>query len=279
LFWVEADTSEAFVLNTTTLARRDLFPALRTPFRPDGDLLLNKFGSSLTTFNTCTLSATCPTFTALSPALTTGGDFQIDKVLHRVFYVDLDFPAFVYASPLTAWNAQIFLSLPISYSTAGLLGVMGGNLYGYAYPVTTTSPLAFWRASIAQATATASILSTQIPGNNFLQVAATSTTIFLFTSTNVILQFPPNGSGMSTPATYYTPGVPGALAADENFVYWTDPSIGNVYRCPVAACTGPQVEIIATGQTGDANLVQDATALYWQVSGLQDQNQIVRLAK
>jgi hypothetical protein len=76
-----------------------------------------------------------------------------------------------------------------------------------------------------------------IPGvDASFPVSANSTKIFLFTSSNTILSFPPNGSGAATPTLYFNAAAFGGMVADDNFVYWTDSTLGNVYRCPASAC-------------------------------------------
>jgi hypothetical protein len=283
IFWTEGDTSQIMLLNTATLARRVLNPSgLRLAYRPDGDIFLSKFGSSFTTFNTCTLSATCPTSVALSDANTTGGDFQIDKATQRLFYTDFSFPDSVQTAPMTPpWRPAGFMTLPVGNMTAGIITLTGGFLYGTALPVTATGTGIFWRSSTTPATNTAAILSTQIPigGPALPQVGVTSNRIFFFTSTNVILSFPLNGSGSAPPTTYFNPGAFGGFAVDETFVYWTDFAIGTVSRCPVAGCTAAQVEIIASGQPSAVSLVQDARALYWGQAQQVGMHQLMRWAK
>jgi len=286
LYWTEADTNVLFVLNTSTLTLTPMTTNFqRTAYRPDGNTLVSKFGSSFTTFNTCTVSTKCATLTMFSPANTTGGDFQIDESAQRLFYTDLNFPDMVQATPLTSFTPAPFLTLPVGFNSVQMLGLINGFIYGMATPNAGGPPFVLWRTASAPATNTASILSTQIPGINggfgSYPVSANSTKIFLFTSSNTILSFPPNGSGAATPTLYFNAAAFGGMVADDNFVYWTDSTLGNVYRCPVSACPAtPGPDIIATGQAGNNTIVQDTRALYWgragQMSGL---NQIMRLAK
>jgi hypothetical protein len=282
LFWTEADTSQVFVLDTGTLVLRPLFNGLRVAYRPDGNTMLTKFGSSFTRFRTCSLAANCATMTDFSPDNTTGGDFQVDEATQRLFYVDISFPDMVQATSMSAFNPAPFLTLPVGFGSATMLGLINGVIYGTATPNAGGPPFALWRSASAPATNTASILSTQIPGTSgSLPLSANATKIFLFSSTFSILSFPPNGSGNAPPTVYFAPGAFGGMVADDNFVYWTDSTLGNVYRCPVAACpASPGPEIIASGQAGNQSLVQDGRAIYWgragQMSGL---NQVMRLAK
>jgi len=285
VYWTEADTNNLFVLNTAasppTLTQM-IASGQRTAYRLDGNIFVDKFGSSFTSFNTCTLSSKCAAQTMFSPPNTTGGDFQIDEAAQRLFYTDISFPDMVQATPLTAFNPSPFLTLPVGFNTVQMLGLINGFIYGLATPNAGGPPLALWRSAVAPSTNTASILSTQIPGvNASFPVSANSTKIFLFTSSNTILSFPPNGSGAAPPTLYFNAAAFGGMVADENFVYWTDSTLGNVYRCPANACPAtPGPDIIATGQAGNQTIVQDSKALYWgragQMSGL---NQIMRLAK
>ncbi len=284
LYWTEGDTNVLFVLNTSSLALTPMIASgQRTVYRLDGNTFVNKFGSSFTTFDTCTLSSKCAAQTIFSPSNTTGGDFQIDEATQRLFYTDISFPDMVQATSLSAaWNPSPFLTLPVGFNTVTMLGLINGFIYGTASPNAGGPPFALWRSASAPSTNTASILSTQIPGvNASFPVSANSTKIFLITSSNTILSFPPNGSGAATPTLYFNTGAFGGMIADDNFVYWTDSTLGNVYRCPASACPAtPGPDIIASGQAGNQTLVQDSKALYWgragQMSGL---NQIMRLAK
>ena len=279
IIWTEGDTSQVFSIDTSTLARRTLFLGLRVAYRLSGNTIVSKFGSSFTTFNTCTLSSNCPTFTMLSPANTTGGDFRIDNATQKLFFVDLSFPDMVQASSFVTWNPAMFLTLPVGFNSVGLLAQINGFLYGTALP-NAGGPLVFWRASTASATNTAAILSTQIPGNvGFPVVGANATKLFYLTDSGLILSFPPNGSGNAVPNTFFNAGIQGGMAVDDSFVYWSDYVIGNVYRCSAAltVCTTP--EIIASGQPSASSLVQDAKALYWQRAQQSPMHQIMRWAK
>jgi hypothetical protein len=219
LYWTEADTNTLFVLNTST-SPPTLTPMIasgqRTVYRLDGNTFVNKFGSSFTTFDTCTLSSKCAAQTIFSPSNTTGGDFQIDESTQRLFYTDLSFPDMVQATSLTAaWNPSPFLTLPVGFNSVVMLGLINGFIYGMATPNAGGPPFVLWRSASAPSTNTASILSTQIPGvNASFPVSANSTKIFLFTSANTILSFPPNGSGAATPTLYFNAGAFGGMVAD-----------------------------------------------------------------
>jgi hypothetical protein len=280
LFWTEADTTQVFVLNTATLVKRALFSAGHLTYRPDGDTIFIKSVSSFTSFVTCSLAANCATTTTFSIATTTNNDFEVDATTQRLLYVDLNIDSDeIQSSPVAAFNATAFLHVPLGFTSPVPLTDINGFLYGLASPVTGVNQV-FWRASTATATNTAAILSTQIPpstGFSLGQVGVTASKIFLFTGTSAIFSFPLNGSGSATPTTYFNPGTPGGFAVDETFVYWTDPVIGNVFRCPVAACTTP--EIIASGQPGSDSLAQDAKALYWGQAQQGGMHQVMRLAK
>ncbi len=74
--------------------------------------------------------------------------------------------------------------------------------------------------------------------------------------------------GCTTPKTVYPGGasVPGAMAVDANYVYWTDFANQSVARCAKTGCTTPT--LLASGQVMPNSIVVDASYVYWADEGV-----------
>jgi len=107
---------------------------------------------------------------------------------------------------------------------------------------------------------------TPLLSNGSTAIAIHATTLYIANEFTSSLQYCTLSNCNATLLDVGAGKAPDNLAADDNFLYFTDINANNVWRCPAnSACGTPTA--VATGQATPTEIAIDGSYLYWTNAG------------